>query len=305
MVNVVFYNDTLGITDSTLMSLPKTNVVHTFGGSVNNAGDTFEKLPTYGDAPDYALILGAIPISIADVHVQVPEGKTLKKVVRYNIIEAQKKAGKQTIVIESGLLGPAYNVETRDIKIGSCRVGLGHNLPNLANFKNQNSPSDRWEKLNLEMKPWRTTGDHIVICLQRDGSFAVRDMDQFEWLQNTVNEIKLYSDRPIIVRTKDITCKNKIESMGMKISLDDAVLYSAWAAVVMSSTIDIKLVLNGIPTFTTTNRAFTYPLGNHLLSNIEYPLTPDREQLFYNIAYAQWTIEEMKEGLAWNHIKCH
>jgi len=304
MTEINFYTDTIGFKNSRLMPIPKLNVIRNFGVGIKLVGDNFNILNTYGDPVDYALILGAIPIIITDIDL---ENKTLKKVTRYKIIEAQKKINKKVIVIESGLLGKAYNADTVDIKVGSCRVGLNHNLPNFANFKNKNSPSDRWEQLvsvqGLELKPWRTKGDNILICLQRRGSFAVRDIDQIQWMLNIVKELKKYTDRKILVRTKDRHLNDQIRSLDVEISNEDDDMYTAWAAIVMSSTIDIKLVLSGIPVFTMTNRAFTYPLGNHELSNIEDPILANRKQFFYDLAYAQWTIEEMREGLAWNHIK--
>jgi len=232
-------------------------------------------------------------------------GNILKKVSRYKIVEAQRESNNKVIIVESGLLGLAYNTDTKNAKLGSCRVGLDHNLPNLANFKNKNSPPDRWEKLvsnqGLEMKPWRAEGDNIIICLQRKGSFAVRDIDQIQWLKDTIKEIRKYTNRKIVVRTKNSGIIPGIE--GIKFSGQDSYLYNAWAAVVMSSTIDIKLVLNGVPTFTMTNRAFTYSMGNQSLSDIEQPVFANREQFFYDLAYAQWTIEEIREGAAWAHIK--
>ena len=28
----------------------------------------------------------------------------------------------------------------------------------------------------------------------------------------------------------------------------------------------------------------------------------EREQLLYNLAYAQWSVKEIKEGKAWDHL---
>ena len=39
------------------------------------------------------------------------------------------------------------------------------------------------------------------------------------------------------------------------------------------------------------------------LSNLENPnLSFDRNQWAYNLAYTQWTREEMEEGKAWSHL---
>ena len=40
-----------------------------------------------------------------------------------------------------------------------------------------------------------------------------------------------------------------------------------------------------------------YDVGNHSLSNIENPLMPDRTKWCNEIAYTEWTVEEIEEGL--------
>ena len=72
----------------------------------------------------------------------------------------------------------------RGIQVGDknyyYRVGLNDYTYNKGIFKNQNSPSDRWkmieEEQGIEIKPWRTKGDYILICLQNPSDTSLNDL---------------------------------------------------------------------------------------------------------------------------------
>jgi len=46
-----------------------------------------------------------------------------------------------------------------------------------------------------------------------------------------------------------------------------------------------------------------YDVGNHSLKDIEQPLMPPREQWANKLAYTEWTVPEIREGLPWNRIR--
>jgi hypothetical protein len=55
-------------------------------------------------------------------------------------------------------------------------------------------------------------------------------------------------------------------------------------------------VLNGIPVFTGPE-SLAAPVANLRLARIEDPNMPDRQQWANNVAYTEWTIEEIAQGL--------
>jgi len=40
----------------------------------------------------------------------------------------------------------------------------------------------------------------------------------------------------------------------------------------------------------------------HQLNDIENPKLGNREQLLYDLAYTQWSVDEIKQGLPWDHL---
>jgi len=60
---------------------------------------------------------------------------------------------------------------------------------------------DRYKKFNMGLQPWRNAGSNIVIALQRHDSHQwPSNVSIDQWLAKTVSELKLYTDRPIVIR---------------------------------------------------------------------------------------------------------
>jgi len=61
-------------------------------------------------------------------------------------------------------------------------------------------------------------------------------------------------------------------------------------------------VINGVPVFVSES-SLCYDVGNHSLQYIEQPLMPQREQWANKLAYTEWTVQEIREGLPWSRIR--
>ncbi len=195
------------------------------------------------------------------------------------------------------------------------KIGL-NGINRTAEFGNYNCPSDRWEKLGIELKPWKNDGNHIILCGQNEKSGAwPKNLGMSAWINDTINQIRSVSDRPIIVRPHpraqikglnitqlNVTIK-KPEYMG---GYDDfnypGALDNAWAVVSFNSNPAIEAVFNGIPVFV-DETSLSYEVGNTNLLDIENPKKPDRTQWAHNLAYIEWNIEEIEQGLPWQRLK--
>jgi hypothetical protein len=47
----------------------------------------------------------------------------------------------------------------------------------------------------------------------------------------------------------------------------------------------------------TSPASLSAPVGNFDLANIEKPLRPERQQWLNDLAYTEWTVEEIKQGI--------
>ena len=214
------------------------------------------------------------------------------------------------IVIETPLLGRTIT----DIH-EQYRVGLDHYMRGLADFKNKNSNSDRFKKLNLKIKPWRkwTQDGHILIVGQNLYDASLFGIDFTMWVYNTLKHLMKHTNRKIIVRDHPENKEQLKEFIKISFRNYDQVEYSyndtiekdlknAHCTVSYTSGSSIDSILAGVPVITCSEYNFLWPISTHTLEDVENPRTGDREQLLYDLAYTQWTVEEIKNGKPWEHL---
>jgi hypothetical protein len=150
-------------------------------------------------------------------------------------------------------------------------------------------PSDRWEQLGLELAPWRTTGEEILVCPSSSAMRTFYGAEADQWLADTLATLAKHTSRPIVIRQKPA-----VRSAG---ELQRA-LSRAWAVVTFSSNIAVDAALAGVPVFTTAHSA-AYPVASDDLTQIESPVMPDRLPWCHHLAYSQFTYAELGNGVAW------
>lgn len=157
---------------------------------------------------------------------------------------------------------------------------------------------DRLGALNLEIKPWRRDGRHVVVAAQSDHFMqhvANWPRGGPAWLEHVLRALKRATDRLIVVRHWS---SNKLErARSLRHDLD-----GAWALVTHMSAAANEAVLAGVPVFVTGPCA-ALPMGLSDLSAIERPRRPDgRHEWVAGLAGAMWTLEEMRMGVAWRAL---
>lgn len=221
------------------------------------------------------------------------------------IWEHFRKKNKPIIVLEVGALdrGNLWKVGLNGIN-GSGYFGpIGNN-------------DNRRQKLNINLKSWKQ-GEKIIICGQHPKSQQWEGMPSIQdWLSYVVRSIREYTDREILIRPHPrapITYNgfdsfvgthypNKITGTYDSFDFNKAI-NDAWAIVNWNSNPATVAALNGIPVFV-GHTSYAAPVGNlfsmsidkKIWSNIENPLMPDREQWTNDLAYTEWTLEELSKG---------
>jgi dTDP-4-dehydrorhamnose 3,5-epimerase len=96
---------------------------------------------------------------------------------------------------------PVIVLEVGGIKRNETfKIGI-NGINREADFANQHVDSERWKKFNIELKPWRTTGDAIILCGQHHKSHQWRNnLSMNLWFEQQINEVRKYTNRPIVVR---------------------------------------------------------------------------------------------------------
>lgn len=149
---------------------------------------------------------------------------------------------------------------------------------------------ERFVSLGIPIRPWRSTGNHVLVCPPDQAFAGLMGFDAQGWLDGVLAELKANTDRPIRIRGRHGNAAPLL-----------ADLTNCWALVTYTSNAAVEAVLEGVPVFCTA-RCAGLAMGTHDLTLIETPLTPDREQWAWNLAANQWTMNEIASGQCWRAI---
>jgi hypothetical protein len=176
----------------------------------------------------------------------------------------------------------------------------------------------RWQKiqrdLNLAVKDYRTSGQHILLCLQRNGGWSMAGLDVVAWTLDTINILRQYTNRPIMIRTHpgDKSSKNYIKQLqglenvtvsesGRTMEQD---LVNCWAVVNYNSSSVVGAAIEGYPVFVTDPaRSQCRDIANIDLSQIENPVLHNRLPWLERISMFHWNFQELNNGACWSHMR--
>lgn len=200
-------------------------------------------------------------------------------------------------------------LEVGGIKRGTTwKVGL-NGVNRSGYFGPMGANSDRSVSLGLQVKPWRTDGEYILICGQHEKSLQWQNQPGMStWFLRTYETIRKYSERPIIFRPHP-RCRLPHVERGLKHvyrqepkkivnTYDDYDIdfENIWATINWSSNPGIHSVINGVPAIVGPE-SLAQPVADHDLANIENLRMPDRTQWLNDYAWTEYTLEEIRQGV--------
>lgn len=257
-----------------------------------------------------------VPADAAVIQGWVHEGSpnTPHLLLRKRVTEFQTRRGNHTIIVDSNLFN--YKVG-KDHPMQYLRYSLDGVFPTTGNYMWDNPNPARWQQiskdLNISLKNWRTSGNHILICTQRNGGWSMKGLSVSQWLEEIVDQVKKHTDRPIIVRGHpgDKSAKNYLRSKPGRyvVSTNPTIIddfKTAWATITYNSSPGVASSIEGIPTFITDpdpRISQAYDVGNYDLSKIETPELKDRQKWIEKISMCHWKFEELENGVAWSHMR--
>jgi hypothetical protein len=156
-------------------------------------------------------------------------------------------------------------------------------------------PSDRLERTRVRPRKMRP-GSDILIAPPSQKLLNNYDIVLEDWLANVQEEIRQYTDRPIVIRTKQGR-STRVNDDTMEMALDRDV----HCLVTFSSIAAGEALLYGKPAITLGPNA-AGPLCSHSISEIENLRVPSLDEVdtwARHIAYCQFTEAEMRDGTAW------
>lgn len=233
--------------------------------------------------------------------------------LRQNAVNLQKSLNKRSLIVDSNL----FLYADKSNALHYLRYSFDGVFPTTGFYFDRDINPSRWQQISRDLgiclQPWRNQGNHILICLQRNGGWSMRGLDVIEWMDSTILEIRKYSQRPIVVRThpgdKKIASYLKINHKSVSLSVKADLkqdLANAWATVVYNSSPSVASVIEGIPIFLTDpipQHSQTVAVANTDLSTIENPVLFERQAWIEKISMCHWNFDELRSGTAWKFFK--
>jgi hypothetical protein len=234
--------------------------------------------------------------------------------VRKMVMDTQQRLNRYWLSIDSNVF--IYKDKANPHKY--LRYSFNGVFPRTGIYCNETPSDENWNNMrrdyNMDLKPWRNTGNHILICLQRPMGWSMRGQNLMEWLDNTFIKIRQHSDRPIVLRWHPGDWKNfpagvNFTQFGVTLSPQDRHitedLVNCWALVCHNSTPSAVAPIEGIPAFITDDPSYSQggDIANTDLSRIETPDMPDREQWIRKLAQCHWSFEDLRSGRCWAHMR--
>ena len=159
-------------------------------------------------------------------------------------------------------------------------------------------PDDRFKKLAIPIHNWKKGGKKILIAKPDEKPCIFYDVDLEQWVQETIETLKKYTDRPIEVRERVKSRTDRVIHNTLKEALDDDV----HALVTFNSNAATEAIMYGYPAFTLAPTHAAKPVSLQDLSKIETPYYPELDKVHAwanHLAYGQFHVNELKDGTAW------
>ena len=289
----------------------------------NNKFLTLQKYASgVSSADDVGIISTNLRYEPADVAVMLgwvhENGKRAPHLqFRQHIIDQQQQHGGRTVIADSNLFlyhdtkNPHYYL----------RYSYDGIFPNTGEYCDANPDPTRWtiiqQEMGIHVRAWRNTGNHILLCLQRNGGWSMGNVSVVDWATSTIAQLRQHTDRPIVIRPhpgdkraaeymKQFSANSQLKNVTVGDSVDPLVrnLKHCWAAVAHNSSPTVGAAIEGIPIFVTDPaRSQCRDIANTDLSQIENPRMPDRTAWLQRISQFHWSHADLTSGRCWSHMR--
>ena len=167
----------------------------------------------------------------------------------------------------------------------------------------------RWDILWGDlMKPWTDRGPegYALLIGQVPGDASLYGLAGgfHKWAQKTTYLLMaagysvVYRPHPLVRRAGLRFCPERADLSYAESILSD--LRGASLCVTYNSTAGVDAVIAGVPTITMDVGAMAWPVASH--SPEDPVIRPDRQKWAYDLAWTQWSIEEIRSGEMWAHV---
>lgn len=149
------------------------------------------------------------------------------------------------------------------------------------------SDGKRFASLGVQIEPWRS-GEHVVVCLQSDTFMRIHAHRSSDAIVAAVR-----SRTKRLVRVRKWSANKPLLGDSLRKELAGAHCLVTW-----SSASAVQAILSGVPAICLGASAAS-PMAGSSLGELETPPRPDGREMWAGVlADNQWTLTEIREGLA-------
>jgi hypothetical protein len=187
--------------------------------------------------------------------------------------------------------GYCRRVFATDLPVGSNGGYYRWHLKSFQMRRIDQRPDDRWRAMHTDVWPWQRLGRRIVVA-EPSPTYA-RFHGLKDWTAQTIATIKQHTDRPIIVRDKEM------QRFGRKLHED---LKDAHCLVAHGSNAAVEAIIMGCPVVVHPDSAAAL-VGLTHIHEIETPIYPERQAWLNALAYSQFNEMELIDGTLWRLLR--
>ena len=212
-----------------------------------------------------------------------------------------RRQNKPVFIVEVGTL----------IRNVTWKISLNH-VNALGHYGHKhNLDFDRPQKLGVNLCNQIANNGKIIIASQHAHSLLVQDLiSQEDWINQKINEVKLWSDRPIVVRPHPRSRIDASKILGnVEIQLPKKILdtYDSFdfslnyhAVINYNSGPGIQAAIGGVRPCVDTS-SLAHPVSINL-SDIEKIYDIDRTQWFIELCHTEYLISELAQGIWYERL---
>lgn len=164
----------------------------------------------------------------------------------------------------------------------------------------QSRPDDRLKQLRINRVQFGRGKKIMVIPIDPKVAGAYRLPDPDIWLQQTIDTIKIYTDREIVVRHRPASRETRVTSD----TFTEALQKDINAVVVWASNCGVEAAQHGIPVVSLGPSACTQISGQiEQIDNLPLIGLDKTEMWLRWLSYNQFSLDETRTGLAWRILQ--
>lgn len=206
---------------------------------------------------------------------------------------AHRRAGIPILLVEYGYLARASAPDNHAERFWQLSVN------NLGWVPPDNPGATRFSDLGITPQPWRQASEDKPVILCGDNPGGIDVTDDFRWPQirywalTALAQIRLATKRRVFWRPHPAMQAMIPGFNGL--SVGDVAWRDVWAVVTHNSNTGNEALFAGCPVFTDGCAGYR-ELSAMDLAQVETPRMPQRQDYFERLAWAQWTLAEIRTG---------